>query len=224
MTAAADIAARLDRATETKRLLDHPFYRAWAEGSLTHDDLKLYAGQYWRQVEAFPGYLEGIAAGLAPEAAEVKDIVERNHRDEVEDDHAGLWLAFAAALGAREEEIHSAPIEPETQECVDAFAAAPSRSSSFALGMIYGYESQTPAVATTKREGLIEHYGLSPQATAYFDLHGELDVQHSRELAEAIAATPDLDLAQAEAGARAGAEAIWRLMDGVERARHLSTV
>ena len=221
MTEAAEIAARLDRATETRRLLEHPFYRAWAEGSLTRDDLKVYAGQYWRQVEAFPGYLEKIGAGLDAPAA--KDIVERNRRDEVGDDHAGLWLAFAAALGAREEEVRSAPIEPETRECVNAFAAAPARSSSFALGMIYGYESQTPAVAATKREGLIEHYGLSSDATAYFELHGELDVEHARELSEAIALTPGVDIEEAEAGARSGAEAIWRLMDGVERVRHLST-
>ena len=87
--------------------------------------------------------------------------------------------------------------------------------------MLYGYESQTPEVATTKVEGLRSFYGLSGAATEYFELHGELDVEHSTELAAAIdkVASDEAGLAEAEAGARAGAEAIWMLLDGVERVR-----
>ena len=211
--------ARLDHATQDKRLLDHPFYKAWAAGTLTTDDLAFYAGQYWRQVEAFPGYLETIA-GRVPEGA-TKDAILANLADERDDDHPGLWLAFAAALGSDRAAVAGAALEPETTACVEAFTSAASDASpEFALGMLYGYESQTPAVAETKVAGLKEHYGFEGAGLTYFELHGELDVHHSAEMADAINAL-DSDGTDAEAGARAGAEAIWTLLDGVARARSI---
>jgi len=33
-------------------MLRHPFYQAWAAGQLTRDDLRCYAQDYYRQVEA----------------------------------------------------------------------------------------------------------------------------------------------------------------------------
>ena len=209
--------ARLDRATRDRRLLDHPFYKAWAAGTLTTDDLAFYARQYWRQVEAFPSYLETIADRL-PEGP-TKHAVVANLADERDDDHPGLWLDFAAALGAERDSVITAPSEPETQACVQAFStAASNKTLGFALGMLYGYESQTPDVAATKVEGLKNHYGIDGAGLTYFELHGELDVKHSAEMATAIDALDDNE-AEAEAGSRAGAEAIWQLLDGVARAR-----
>jgi pyrroloquinoline-quinone synthase len=217
------VAARLDRATADRRLLEHPFYKAWAAGELTVEDLRHYSTQYWRQVESFPTYLRSLESRLddAP-----KDIVSRNLRDEVEDDHAGLWLRFAESLGATASDVTTSSVEPETQACVDGFLSSEERSRAFALGMIYGYESQTPAVAETKIVGLRDHYGIEGDGAQYFALHGELDVEHTAEMAEAIALTAtDEDLMQeAEAGARAGAEAIWTLLDGVERVRQTASV
>jgi pyrroloquinoline-quinone synthase len=218
----SELRARLDAATQTKPLLEHPFYQAWAAGTLTREDLSFYAGQYFRQVEAFPGYLESVA-GKLPEGS-AKTVVEANLRDEVEDDHPGLWLDFAEALGDQRTETVSAPIEPETAGCVASFKdAAERRSSSFAMGMLYGYESQTPKVAETKIAGLKDFYGIEGDGVTYFSLHGELDVEHSNEMAAAIEsiATNDKLAAEAEAGAKAGAEAIWQLLDGVARARNI---
>jgi pyrroloquinoline-quinone synthase len=209
--------ARLDRATGDRRLLDHPFYKAWAAGTLTTEDLAFYARQYWRQVEAFPGYLETIADRL-PEGP-TKDAVLANLADERDDDHPGLWIDFAAALDSDRDSVITAAPEPETQACVRAFStAAAGKSLGFALGMLYGYESQTPDVAATKVEGLKKYYGIEGRGVTYFELHGELDVKHAAEMAGAIAALDD-DGTDAEAGARAGAEAIWELLDGVARAR-----
>jgi pyrroloquinoline-quinone synthase len=217
----ANLIERLDAATADRRLLDHPFYKAWAAGTLSTEDLRFYSTQYWRQVEAFPGYLEQAAAKL--EDDEARDVVLDNLRDEVDDDHAGLWLRFAAALGAPEEEVRFAPIEEETARCVGSFrGGTEAKSAAFALGMLYGYESQTPKVAETKVAGLRDRYGIIGPAVEYFTLHGKLDVEHSRELARAVAevASDDADaVADAAAGARAGAEAIWTLLDGVARAR-----
>jgi pyrroloquinoline-quinone synthase len=220
MTRSEVVAERLDRATGERRLLDHPFYRAWAAGELTRDDLGFYSTQYWRQVETFPTYLRTLAARMPSSTS--RSAIESNLADEVEGDHAGLWQAFAEGLGRSATELDSADLEPETAACVDAFTEGTrDRSVAFGLGMIYGYESQTPEVAATKIEGLRNFYGLNGSTNEYFELHGELDVEHARELAEVIAEVAEDEgaRAEAEAGARAGAEAIWSLLDGVERVR-----
>lgn len=220
--AATEIARRLDTATAPTRLLDHPFYKAWAAGSLTTEDLRSYSKQYFRQVDAFPGYLETLEGKLQ---GRPRAIVSANRKDEVEDDHAGLWLSFAAAVGAEEAEVRSAEAHPETAECVTSFSKKiAERSPAFGLGMIYGYESQTPGVASTKIAGLRDHYGIDGPGVEYFALHGELDVAHTAELADALGevVTDEASLAEAEAGAAAGAAAIYRLLDGVARERAIT--
>lgn len=217
-----DVAARLDAQTRDLNLLEHPFYVAWSEGKLTAEDLSYYSEQYYRQVESFPSWLETIASRL-PEG-EARSIVEANLADEVGDDHPGLWLRFAEAVGAAREQVLASTPDTETASCTEAFGnAATSASVPFALGMLYGYESQTPAVAATKISGLKEHYGIEGPGVQYFELHGELDVEHSAEMSRAIGTvcTDEADLAEAEAGARSGAAAIWHLLDGVASARNI---
>lgn len=219
----SDVALRLDAQTKGFNLLEHPFYVAWSEGRLTTEDLSFYSEQYFRQVQAFPSWLDTLA-GRLPQG-EARSIVEENLADEAGDDHPGLWLTFAEALGVDADRVRASEVEPETSSCVESFRdAAESASIPFALGMLYGYESQTPAVAATKIEGLKTHYGIEGPGTEYFALHGELDVEHSAEMARAIADVCDdeADLAEAEAGARAGAAAIWRLLDGVSRVRQVA--
>jgi pyrroloquinoline-quinone synthase len=211
----------LDQAIVERRLLDHPFYRAWAEGTLTRDDLSFYAGQYWRQVEAFPGYLQNAHDRL-PEGA-ARHVIAHNLADERDDDHPGLWLRFARELGRDHLDVE--PVENETNECVEAFrAASQTRSMPFVLGMLYAYESQTPEVAKTKIEGLRKFYGVDGEAVRYFELHGELDVEHASELARALDALIETQADELEAveGARAGAAAIYGLLDGVARVRAIA--
>jgi pyrroloquinoline-quinone synthase len=217
-----ELITALDGATADKRLLEHPFYRAWAAGTLTQDDLAFYSTQYWRQVEAFPGYLESLSERMDDGTA--RKSIEENLADERDDDHPGLWVRFAEALGKQRAALDAAKVESETAACVDAFATATKESSvPFALGMLYAYESQTPEVAETKVKGLKDFYGVTGPAAEYFQLHGELDIEHSSELAAAIdeVATTDAQRAEAVAGAAAGAAAIYGLLDGVARVRNI---
>ncbi|MDQ3964203.1 MAG: iron-containing redox enzyme family protein [Actinomycetota bacterium] len=212
------IARRLDLVTTDRRLLDHPFYKAWAAGTLSTDDLSFYSTQYWRQVEAFPGYLESVENRLPDGRA--KEIVASNLADETGQNHAGLWRNFASAVGA--EELDGTTPEAETRTCVNTFQdAAAVRSLPYALGMLYAYESQTPEVADTKVAGLRAHYGIDGEGVTYFELHGKLDVHHAAELGAALdeVATTESDRREAEAGARAGAAAVYTLLDGVARVR-----
>jgi pyrroloquinoline-quinone synthase len=216
----SEVQKRLDDATSDHRLLSHPFYQAWTAGTLTTADLATYAEQYWRQVEAFPGYLDAIADRLPAGAA--RRVVEANVADERGGDHAGLWLRFAEAVGTSAERCRASTPEAETSDCVGAFRRGTEKGSlAYALGMIYGYESQTPDVAETEVSGLRDRYGIEGDGVTYFALHGTLDVEHTRELLTALdeVVTDEAALAEAEAGARAGAAAGWGLLSGVTRVR-----
>jgi pyrroloquinoline-quinone synthase len=211
----------LEKAVAERRLLDHPFYRSWAEGTLSREDLSFYAGQYWRQVEAFPGYLEAILDRLP--VGEARDLIARNLSDERDDDHPGLWVRFARALGCDDLALES--VEPETKACVEAFGGGSrTRSAPFVLGMLYAYESQTPEVSKTKIEGLRKFYGIDGDAVKYFELHGELDVEHAKDLSRALDTVIETEQDEIDAveGARVGAAAIYGLLDGVARVRGIA--
>ncbi len=89
-------------------LLCHPFYKAWAAGELTRDDLREYARNYYHHVEAFPSYLAELAVRL--DEGELRRAVLANMCDENgtagtsgKDSvpHSELWLDFAEGMGAR---------------------------------------------------------------------------------------------------------------------------
>ena len=108
-------------------LLCHPFYKAWAAGELSRDDLREYAQHYYHHVEAFPSYL--AALGLRLEDGELRRAVLANMCDEkgVEGrpgkdsvPHSDLWLDFAEGMGSsRNLEWHT-PV-PEIRQLIRHF-------------------------------------------------------------------------------------------------------
>ncbi|TME52786.1 MAG: hypothetical protein E6I60_09375, partial [Chloroflexi bacterium] len=58
------VISRIDAVIAGRRLLAHPFYQRWLAGDLTLDDLRAYAGQYYKFEAAFPGYLTKVLAKL----------------------------------------------------------------------------------------------------------------------------------------------------------------
>ena len=89
-------------------LLCHPFYKAWAAGELTREDLREYARQYFPHVEAFPSYLAEFALRLdegelrravLANMIEEKGTPDGSGKESVP--HAELWLDFAEGMGSR---------------------------------------------------------------------------------------------------------------------------
>jgi pyrroloquinoline-quinone synthase len=207
-----DFFNRVEAARERYNVLEHPFYERWSAGELTLDELAAYSGQYRHAVVALAEASQraardagpGLRAGLEAHAAE-------------ETSHIALWDEFARAIGGTVDATPNA----ETGACASAWAGAEDRPLAATLAALYAIESGQPAIAETKRAGLLEHYGIEDgPATEYFSLHATLDHEHAaheRALLEGLLSDADEDalVAEAEAVLRAN----WELLDGVEAAR-----
>jgi len=214
--------AALDKQIAQRSLLNHPFYQAWTKGELTAAALKDYAMQYYRHVEAFPTYLSALHSHT--EDASTRRHILRNLMDEEagSPNHPELWLQFAEAMGASEGDVRSAEAWEETRRLVQTFRAI-CRDDSTAEGLaaLYSYESQIPAVASSKIVGLKRFYAVDhPKALAYFEVHEEADREHSaverRLLAQHTSAANETAVKSASARAL---EALWEMLSGVCR-RH----
>ena len=221
-----DFFTRLDSLRERWNVLDHRFYVRWSQGELEREELSFYAAEYRHAVIALAEAV-GAAARSADSRSSCRFFDPANggvslasatrarlaeHAAE-EAQHIGLWDGFAAALGA---DLERAP-RVETDSCRDSWTAG--RNALEHLVAAFTVESGQPAIAQTKLEGLLGHYGFEEgPATEYFSVHAERDHEHAAELRELIEerlADADLDrLLEVAEGVLRGN---WELLDGVER-------
>lgn len=220
---------RLEATIAKYDLLCHPFYKAWAAGELTRDDLREYARQYFHHVEAFPSYLAEVAMRL--EEGELRRAVlanmcdEKGNADGLGKDavpHSELWLDFAEGMGSRRDMGWHQPVA-EVRELVRHFhGVASDGTPEEALAAFYVYESQVPRVAKEKERGLREMYGADDKTCGYFTLHATADVYHSnvwrKQLEGQIAANPGAAQGALDA-AENTARMLWQVLDGIEAAR-----
>ncbi len=210
----------IDARVAARAMLKHPFYQAWTEGRLPIDALRAYSRQYFHHVEAFPRAVSAVHS--ACEDGEGRRMLAENLAEEEglgadKQDHASLWLMFARGLGESEAAVRSQALNGETRQLIETFRKLSRRSYASGLGALYAYESQFPAVATAKIEGLIERYDIRDEETLrFFRVHQSADAEHSevcRMLLERL--PPD----QREEAIEAGEElagALWNFLSGVE--------
>jgi len=225
----AEFIERLQAVVASYDLLCHPFYKAWAAGELTRDDLREYARHYYHHVEAFPGYLAELALRL--DEGELRRAVLANMCDEKgasggpgKDSvpHSELWLDFAEGMGARRDMRWHLPVA-EVGELIRFFhRVAGEGTPEEALAAFYAYESQVPRVAKEKERGLREMYGADDKTCGYFALHATADVYHSnvwrKQLENRLAANPEAAQGALDA-AESTARLLWQALDGIEAAR-----
>lgn len=220
-----DLMQPIEQAIAERHVLTHPFYQAWQRGELTLPALQDYTRQYYRHVAAFPTYLSALHSHT--EDIPTRRVLLENLIDEErgEVNHPELWLRFAEGLGVSRDEVLAASPEPEAEAIVATFRSiCRDRSVAEGLAALYAYESQIPAVAETKIEGLKTHYGIAgDDALAYFTVHEIADVAHSAE--ERALLESHLDPANApasEQAAREALDALWNLLSGVCRRHNIA--
>ncbi len=218
-TGAPDFLNQLDAAVAEHAMLSHPFYQLWNEGRLSQEILANYAKQYFAQVKAFPTYVSAVhshCSDLSVRQMLLENLVEEERG---QDNHPELWLRFAEGLGVSREAVQSADLLSHTMESVAQLTQL-AQSDNYLEGMaaLYAYESQIPEVATTKRQGLKEFYGIEDdRSVSFFRVHEQADVAHRQVERQVLSAACTTEAQQAEvvAAAAAGAKALWHFLDGV---------
>lgn len=201
-------------------MLKHPFYQAWTEGRLPLDTLRAYARQYFHHVEAFPRAVSAVHSNCPDRDGRrmlAENLAEEEGIDAGKQDHATLWLMFACGLGESEGAVRAQALNPETQALINTFRKLSRRSHASGLGALYAYESQFPAVASAKIEGLIDRYGIADEETLrFFRVHESADVEHSSVCRALLDRLPEDQQAEAVAAGQELAGALWAFLSGVE--------
>ena len=212
--------ARIDAKVAERAMLKHPFYQAWTDGSLPIDTLRAYARQYFHHVEAFPRAVSAVHSACHDRDGRrmlAENLAEEEGIGAGKQDHAGLWLMFAAGLGESEGAVRGQPVNAETQALIDTFRRLSRQSYAAGLGALYAYESQFPAVARAKIEGLVDRYGIADEPTLrFFRVHEDADVEHSSVCRALLDRLPDAQKEEAVAAGEELAGALWNFLSGVE--------
>lgn len=216
---AREIIAELDSMVAKRSLLGHPFYRAWTGGELSRERLQDYAVQYYPHVAAFPRYLSAIhsrCADIETRHALLENLIEEERGA---DNHPELWLRFAEGLGVAREQVLGARTVAASRELVRTYEQLCGGGPLAAgLAALYVYESQIPAVATAKIDGLRRFYGITgDRAVEFFRVHEQADVYHARAGAELIERHADGDDARCAAldSGRRALDVLWAMLDAV---------
>jgi len=191
-------AKSLDVIVAQHDLNEHPFYRAWREGTLPRAKLAEYAAEY----APFIGVIElgWRSIGLVEHA-------------EVERQHARLWDEFRQALG---------PSALAPCACLQARHLVDEVGRSFAdpveaLGALYAFEAQQPSTARSKLDGLREHagsYGVPEEKSAYFRVHAD-DYGEREQLRGLVESLTPGDGARAAAACERACKAMWSALGGI---------
>ncbi|MGQ0559914.1 MAG: CADD family putative folate metabolism protein [Sphingosinicella sp.] len=220
MTVKLSTSRAIDAAVAARAMLDHPFYQAWNEGRLPIEMLRDYARQYYHHVEAFPQAVSATHSYCPDRNGRLmlaENLAEEEGLGTGKDDHASLWLMFAEGLGESEAAVRAQPLYPETEALIDTFRGLSRRSYAAGLGALYAYESQFPAVARAKIDGLVERYGVTDERTLrFFRVHEYADVEHSAVCRELLDRLSDEERAEAIAAGEELAGALWTFLSGVE--------
>jgi pyrroloquinoline-quinone synthase len=170
-------------------VLTHPAMRALAEGRLPREGLRNWARQFFHCIRDSARGFALVHANLPNEDLELRRELAANIYEEDSggisgtDNHNELFLRFASALGLTREALLSAPRGPE--------AAALMGKGEFTVRQMtreqalewlcirgVGMEGPNARICAAMGDALRKHYGLSPEQTAFFDVHASVDEDH----------------------------------------------
>ncbi len=208
---------------DKRHLLKHPFYQMWNCGTLPIEVMRKYAEQYYHLEKNFPTFLSQIHASCTHDEFDVRQAVTNNLYDEEHgmENHRELWLRFGESIGASRQAIQDSKPLPETNSAIAVFNELSSRSYLEGVSALSAYESQIPAVAETKLEGLEKSYAITDErGQKFFKVHGVVDIEHSNSWWDIISEHADTEeqKKQVTEAVKLGRDALWNFLDGVCRA------
>ncbi|OGG53156.1 hypothetical protein A3H16_00025 [Candidatus Kaiserbacteria bacterium RIFCSPLOWO2_12_FULL_53_8] len=171
MSTPVSLVSAIEKAVSERSLLKHPFYQAWSAGALTRQQLAGYAKEYYWVARNVPGIMNEIEKRVpASLAAGTKKILAEQASEERE--HVELWERFARSLGITKKQLRSYRPTTTVRNAVSNITKTARKGFEEGIAAMYAFESELPAISSTKSEGLIKFYGLrSKDAHVYFKEH-----------------------------------------------------
>ena len=214
-----DPAQTLDARIASRHLLDHPFYQRWTCGTLTKEELQDYARNYFHYAMAFPTFISAMhqqTGDIAVRQMLLENLIEEERGPE---NHPELWLRFCESLGLDREDVKAGAPNDATRTLIATMKSLAREGALHeGLASLYAYESQIPAVAKAKIEGLAKWYGIEKERDiAFFAVHMEADVNHSatsRQILRDLCDTPE-KATQAENATGRTLDALYGFLDSV---------
>ena len=179
---------------EQYNLLQHPFYLAWNQGKLAKEQMAVYAGEYGSFIQLIS---EGWQA--AGEQAIAKE----------EEDHYILWKNFAGSLETKK-------MGATIKEVTELVTLVKNSFGSYAstLGALYAFEAQQPLTASSKLEGLKEHYSQWGADETYFTIH-QADFEEPALLEEKINSLSKEERLVAALACEETCSLLWNALTGI---------
>jgi pyrroloquinoline-quinone synthase len=211
--------AQLETAIAERHLLEHPFYKAWTDGTLPREALADYVRQYYAFETHLPRFFTALHARSDDAATRAALLANAWDEEHGENNHPELWLRFADALGVSRLSVADAKLHDATRALVATYREAAQRAPiACGIAALYAYEAQLPAIAEAKIAGLKAHYDVhGREGLSFFEVHRAVDVHHAaaeRRLLEQSTASSD-DSAVTLWASRA-LDAWWAFLDGVQ--------
>lgn len=176
------------------RLLNHPFYKSWANGEISMKQLSKYAASYAEFINNIPGYWAKVIMEFLPDSDKGQSIINE------EIHHIKLWEEWTSKL----EDCYDFP------RMSDVIDSLEQMNPSELLGAIHAFEVQQPEISITKKHSLMQFYGFSHEDLNYFDDHMDehIHISFGRMLYEKYA-----DKADFLNGFYKGSELIYKGLD-----------
>ena len=192
-----NIKRRLDETISNWNLLENPFYQAWSDGTLPQEALRTYAGEYGALISLMANGWETLADyEIAQE--------EREHLE--------LWNDFAQSLGTEAGQARIGQVRKLVETAQRLFS-----TPTTALGALYAFESQQPATAQSKLEGLQSFYNLPQTAEPYFEVHSHNE-HESEKLLDQIKLLSSEEQEKALDACETMSVALWDALNGIYEA------
>ena len=189
-----NIKHRLDETIANWNLLETQFYQAWSDGTLPREALRTYASEYGALISLMPSGWETLADyEIAQE--------EREHLE--------LWNDFAQGLGTKAERAQIAQVRKLVETAQRLFSVPTT-----ALGALYAFESQQPATAQSKLDGLRCHYNLGQTVEPYFEVHSQNEHESEKLLGRIELLSSD-EQEEALDACKTMSVALWDALNGI---------
>jgi pyrroloquinoline-quinone synthase len=222
-----DFAAELRASIDAGRSFGgHPLWLRIQEGKEPSSSLRTFAIQFFLQVREFPRAISALHANC-PDPEQRAELAESLYEEETGRisgcglPHPELFIQFGLGLGMEREELLGGEPLPSTAALIDWFELS-SKQRSFVEGsaaMNLAAEGQVPGSFAPFARGLEKHYGLTPEAVAFWDVHETADADHS-DVGKHIVlgyATSDEWQERVRRAVQQSLAMWWQFFDGIER-------